>query len=648
MKKYLFMLAAFVAATATFTACSNEDTVTDSNENKLGEPVRAQFTISIPGTTGGVTRMASDIVQSSITNVDNDFRGINDISLYPSAIAMDDFDEDSPIGQYIYLRTMLKPNVGAVNQVIPQGKLYGNSKSVLYSDVQLNIGTRTFLFYGKAIGKTDSDVETAYTSDDFFKYGWLTKTMPANAANVSGFIFSPKAIINGQSTTDLTTAGTKRTAICTFLAQIANAQVDATHTWRGEENNAGLKALFTSFVGMTAGSSANLEVAVRDLYFTCKDAYDDYADKTTDVAKLVKAIYEAIYEETNNNTYVTVTGTGTERTLTFNANIAGYPSIIGLPDGAAVLSRSTDANGLISFAYVGGDDNHGDLNITNINQYAYPANLYYRGLSDILTSEDSQQDYFTESMTWDDAENTGIFNHYNPANTTVTSKTRSVILKKQVQYAVGRLDFSVVAVGSATGGKLADNGKGSTFHAIDPAKIKLTGILIGGQKNVGWDFTPIDGTEYTVYDNIVKSQDAATGLALSPANPTTWTPLAQTLVLETAGEANEQVNVALEFINNDQDFYGADGIVPKGCKFYLVGTLDMNPAANSGSTTTKPTGYTGDKVFKQDHVAIAKFKVKSLMNALNTIPDLRNPKVEMGLSVDLTWQEGVLFDIDIP
>lgn len=648
MKKYLFMCAALIAATLGFTACSSADDVADSStENELGEPVRAQFTISIPGTTGGVTRMASDIVQNSITSVENDFRGINDISLYPSAISMENFGKDSPIGKYIYLRTMLKPNLGAVNQFIPKGQLYGASKSVLYGDVQLNIGTRTFLFYGKAIGKTGSDIETAYTSDDFFKYGWLTKTMPDNASNVSGFKFSPKAIIEGQNAEDLTAADNMRTAICTYLAQIANAKVDANNTWHGTAN-AGFKALYNSFVGMKAGSSANLEVAVRDLYFTCKDAYDGYADKNSDLAKLAKAIYEAIYKETSNATYVTVTETETNRTLTFNNVIVGYPSIIGLPDGAAVLTHSELANGDVSFDYVGDNANHSGLNVTNINQYAYPANLYYRGLSDILTSEDSQQEYFTETMTWDNAANTGIYNHYDAANTAVTSKTRSVILKKQVQYAVGRLDFSVTAVGSATGGKLADNGKGSSFHAVDPAKIKLTGILIGGQKNVGWDFTPIAGTEYTVYDNIIKSQNAADGLALSSANPTTWTPLAQTLVLETAGETNERVNVALEFINNDQDFYGANGIVPKGCKFYLVGTLDMNPAANSGSTTTKPSGYTDNNVFKQDYVAIAKFKIKSLANAENTIPDLRNPKVELGLSVDLTWQTGVTFDIDIP
>ena len=642
-KKYLFMLATLFSAAIGFTACSSEDSMTEPNElDELGEPVRAQFTISIPTTTGGATtRMAPDVVQNSITTVANDFRGINDINMFPSAIAEGSFDETSAIGKKISLLNMLVPNYGVVDQEIPKGQLMGASKSVLYGDVQLNIGTKTFLFYGKAIGKAASDVENSYTSNDFFKYGWLSKTMPENAADVSGFKFTPKAILDGQLPADITSGETMRTTICTYLGQIANAQVSAADTWRGSTNE-GMKALFTSFVNMKAGSSADLQAAIKDLYFTCKDIY------TASSSNLAKAIYEAIYNPSNATNYVTVDESdANNRTLTFNTAISNYPSIIGLPDGAAVLTHSTANDGTISFAYAVGPDNSG-LNVTNTNLFAYPANLYYWGKSDILTSEESQKDYFTETMTWDKATGTGIFNHYDENNVAVTSKTRSVILKKKVQYAVGRLDFSVTSVGSATGGKLGDNGKGSYFHAVDPTKIKLTGILIGGQKNVGWDFKPIAGDEYTLYDNIVISQNAAGGVALSDATATTFSPLAQTLVLETVGGDTEKVNVALEFINNDQDFYGASGIVPKGCKFYLVGSLEMTPPTTGQSTTTKPEAYSGhNKVFEQDYVTIAKFKIKSLAAAENTIPDLRNPKVELGLSVDLTWEDGVIFDVYI-
>ena len=647
MKKYLLMLAAFVAATATFTACSSEEDATESSKvNELGEPVRAQFTISIPMTTGATTRMSDDVVQSTITNVSTDFRGINEIRLFPSAVALSNFSSTSPIGNYIYLRDLLKPTTASVTESIPKGDLLSASKSVLFGNVQLQIGTQTFLFYGKAIGKAANDAQSGYGAADYFKYGWLTKTMADNSANASGFKFSPTGIVDVAEADDITSASNIRTAICAYLKLIADAEYtsgEVTEAWRST-NNAGFAALFTSFVSMKAGSSTNLAVAIKDLYFTCKDIYDDNGNL------LAKAICDAI----NNSTYVTIDETSTPKTLTFKSNIDDYPSVINLPDGAAVIHYEVGTDGKAIFSYLETSANYANMNVNGINTYAYPANLYYWGKSDILTSESSQQDHFTSTMTWDSAEGSGIFNYYDAGNA-ITSKTRSVILKNQVQYGVGRLDFTVVANGSGVSGKLADRGTGTNAHSIDPTKIKLTGILIGGQKNVGWNFEPITGTEYTIYDNLVVSQnvvaetgetDKTKGIALGTTiNP--FSPLGRTLVLETAGAADETVNVALEFVNNDQDFYGKDGIVPKGCKFYLVGALEMTPTA-TGATTTKPTGYTGDKVFKQDFVTIAKFHIRSLANAENTIPDLRNPKVELGLSVDLTWQSGVDFYVPIP
>lgn len=658
MKKYLFMLAAFIAATATFTACSSEEDAAVSPENELGDLVRAQFTISIPMNTGATTRMSADVVQS-VPSVSK-FRGINEIRLFPSAVPLSNFSSTSSIGKYIYLRELLKPTLASVTEEIPKGELLEASKSVLYGNVQLQIGTQTFLFYGKAIGKTN-DAQSGYTSADYIKYGWLTKTMDETASNVSGFKFSPTSITsypttvkneNDEDTNKATLMSTKTTAICNYLKLIADAQYtsgEVTEAWRST-GNAGFSALFTSFVNMKAGSSTNLAVAIKDLYFTCKDIYDDNGNL------LAKAICDAI----NNNTYIKSID-ATNKTLEFQKNIDNYPSIIDLPDGAAVLHYEADTEGKAVFTYLGTDANYASMNVTALDQYAYPANLYYWGKSDILTSESSQQDHFNPTMTWDDNVSTGIFNYYDAGNA-ITSKTRSVILKKQVQYGVGRLDFSVAASGSGTGGKLADNGSGTNAHSIDPTKIKLTGILIGGQKNVGWNFEPLTtGSEYTVYDNLVISQDVtkegeetektkgiALATSLSTTPTTNFVPLAQTLVLETAGaDATESVKVALEFVNNDQDFYGKDGIVPKGCKFYLVGALEMTPSV-TGATTTKPTGYTDNKIFKQDFVTIAKFQINSLKNAENTIPDLRNPKVELGLSVDLTWQEGVEFYVPIP
>ena len=158
---------------------------------------------------------------------------------------------------------------------------------------------------------------------------------------------------------------------------------------------------------------------------------------------------------------------------------------------------------------------------------------------------------------------------------------------------------------------------------------QLTGVLIGGQKNVGWNFAPVTGgTEYTVYDAAVAANtyvDRTSALKN------------RTLVLETAGASSdpfETVQFALEFVNNSSEaFQGVDGIVPVGGKFYLVGKITSN--------------VDNPKVFQQDYYTTATVTINSLANAYNVVPDLRTPQLELGLSVDLEWQKGLEADVTI-
>ena len=53
------------------------------------------------------------------------------------------------------------------------------------------------------------------------------------------------------------------------------------------------------------------------------------------------------------------------------------------------------------------------------------------------------------------------------------------------------------------------------------------------------------------------------------------------------------------------------------------------------------------RVFIQDFTTTANFTIKSLKNAYVTIPDLRASKLQLGLSVDLTWQSGLTFNVPI-
>ena len=162
-------------------------------------------------------------------------------------------------------------------------------------------------------------------------------------------------------------------------------------------------------------------------------------------------------------------------------------------------------------------------------------------------------------------------------------------------------------------------------------------MLVGDQKRVGYDLKAISddsgATTWTVYDastdgaKVKKSHD-------NPAKPTAYT-----LVLQTAGKqgtTDENVRFALEMKNTSGiAFCGKDGIVPAGGTFYLFGEISTKDQTE--------TNY----VFEQDHKTVANVTINSLKSAYNCIPDMRSPKLELGLSVDLTWEQGLVDNVTI-
>jgi hypothetical protein len=115
--------------------------------------------------------------------------------------------------------------------------------------------------------------------------------------------------------------------------------------------------------------------------------------------------------------------------------------------------------------------------------------------------------------------------------------------------------------------------------------------------------------------------------------------------------------VALEFVNNGDDFWGRDNIILTGQTFYLVGTLTIGenvitswdnyyqiPPLDASGTSTKTT-----RVFVQDYMTVANFKLTgtSLQSAYVTLPDLRSSQLSFGLSVDIDWRPGLTFNVDL-
>lgn len=474
-----------------------------------------------------------------------------------------------------------KPTQGTetnLGQVISLGdieSLITTSNAKVYNDVTIPVGTQAVLFYGQA--KT--------TSNDNFVNGAVTS--PTDYSELSNVKFTPVNITT--NTTD-----SKASALATWMTHVANAT-----GWNSATSQT-LIDLRTEYLKATAGSSNSVLRMMQYLYDAIKNISED--------ADVVNAIKSAITTEPG----VTLSS----ETLAFNGEtLSGYPGNINLPDGAArVAWNNTDA-----FTVVSSEGNTG-LNVASFDSYIYPAPLCYYVNSAVKTAD-------TEVNMEQEEQWSTILG--NLQGTSVTSTTRSIAINDVINYGVGRLDLSVIFKTQRVP-DYKDNGTNNSLVTIPTEGFSITGVLIGGQGEVGWNYVPTTTGAKTIYDKTMPTEMCAKyAVDFSGATKN------YTLVFET--RPNTDVNVAIEFKNGDADFYGVDGqVIPAYGKFYLVGQLTASEASE-----------TGNKVFKQDYNTVAKFTVTTLKNAYNVLPDLRTPELKLGMSVDLKWSTGHSFEVEI-
>ena len=367
------------------------------------------------------------------------------------------------------------------------------------------------------------------------------------------------------------------------LNQVAGA-TDGTTAWKDATSD--LKKYYEALISLKAGSATSVKLALADLKAGVEKAT---ATGEEDLKAAITSAINAAVESIKSCT---------------------YPRNINLPDGAAQLKFEGGA-----FSYID-SENIGNLSYTSMDRFVYPASLYYTTNTAIKTSTSRLADkYGTDWKT--------CLNLYNGGGTSVEANTQSVALVNQIQYAVGRFDVAA----KFSSDNINDN-VGESIAVTAEDGITLDGILIGGQKNADWQFAPLASSEeYTIYDASVTSTKLGTADIASEI-------MAQSLALSTTAGTN--VNFALELTNNTGNaFTGVDGIVPAGAKFYLVGQLI--PQADKA----------GNQVFAKAYNTKANVTISSLAHAYNCIPDLKNPKLELGLSVNLEWTEGLVQDITI-
>ena len=608
---------------AGLSSCKQNNTPDEGNYN--GEVVKTQFTISIPqagqASTGAPDRMnmPANTTQTD-ANPTSHFLGMDNITLIPFNVATPAHDLDLSAG-----KRWGSSNIGGLGNIT---SLEGAStdKYKVYSNVSIPLGTNQFLFYAHGIGSNA-------TAQDKFEYGSLTPTGLA-AGSPAGIHFDLEQIYSGDSKEGV--------ALARYLTSIANAKdnketpADASDdVYWGAHSNNGIKKLHDAFITMHAGASKSVLAAVEDLYNTL-DQYNENWKANNDGANdaVVKAVLDSI------DAKVTITGsTVGSKTLAWDPSAEGYdalrnyPSNINLPDGSAYIwwnetpNPDTFAvyNSYAAWTAANGATPGNTVNFTKATKYVYPACVYYYVNSGLKTSDAKQSPNYGTN-TW-----TTILGLYTGPNA-VSSDTRSVAIQEKIQYAVASLKTKV----KANAANIPDN----KDAAIPVENLEMTAVLVGGQGQVGYNFAPADGSgDLIIYDSVM-----TTGSFSLNNNASSYTDENPTLVLQT--NPSTKILMAVEFLNKGVDFYGqgSNTIIPHGTKFYVVAELD---ATGLNASNPQLVDAMGHRVFMQDYTTTVKLNLKDLKHAYNVVPDLRSTNLELGFSVDLSWQSGHEFDITL-
>ena len=647
--KYGLFSMALLAGMAAFTACSSDEVAVEDtapvNPSYNGETVKTEFAINIPHANTN-KRMTSDNTQNTASSgSNNNFLGMEGINLIPLNIAnpgtagtVTGSEEISSIIRLSNITT----SFGSTGN--GESGPSDNEGQKIYSDVEIPTGTNTFLFYGQALYNTSHSTE----ADKWFAQGALETSLDdGSISTVNNIGFNLKQILT--NSIDLTTP---QDVLLDQLDDVMGVSGWSllTDDTPSNPNKATLIALHDAMQTLKAGSANAIKAAMEELYFAVEDIADGTEgaagdDNPVTIAKAIQAAIASGSDESGSVTEAPLfytkedAGAGTttiEWKTGVDNNVKTFPENFNLPDGAMQVKWDNSA-----FAYVEDDtDTGGDGIIVGsgdnkvpLNSLTYPASLAYY-ISTAAKTNDDPTASFPAAGSWT---NIGNWSGWDNA---VQPTTRLVALEKNIQYGVAQLATTVKFANNNV-----DDSEGNSV-VVGRDRFTLDGILVGGQPTkLGYNLLPATGTgavefTQTVYDNAVADNTYVTTAATN-AN--------YTLLLDNKGAGGngaeaDKVNFALEMTNNGDAFYGVDGgLIAKGMKFYLVGTL--NKASGGNASSPAPSGV--DHIFMQDYKTTATVTISSLENAYVTSPDLRATNLQLGLSVDLEWQEGYTFNVSI-
>jgi|GEM_PF-1182553 len=652
-------------------ACSKSTAPENQNPEGGNEVEPSGFPVSLAFGMKDVKYSPATKTLASVAQADgspSSFRGMSDIYFLPFDVQREVRPNDHRLGDYLTL-----PYAGIDKTFGNDGSsgtfrgLVNSNNSHYYKNIYVPAGTASFLVYGKAdednpvsIGGT---TYTKGTQEYKHLYGSL---IPEDAGSkASDITFSPEPIIADAATKTTIVAKAQKIAdMLNSLLNISNSnyasgnysvmvyyyndwyynpwrQYTHTFSWDADYGNSALQNLRNQLlsVGMFAASGPSMTVILQNLY-------RGLANTGSDQARLViNNYYRDIYKSEYNpysysdlylatigdriEEFATVSGSGAGATLTLkDADLRGFPGNMGLPEGCVAIQWDGSKFVVIS-------EGTYDIHLAPMDRFCYPPSLWYYvnsqvSVAKMLGSEASESVAESNIAAWyknTSAAWSNILDQYNAGERrlgpVVKKGAVSVAINDPMQYGVALLKLNLAKTTSSI---LED--KDHADVNVNNSNFPMTAVIVAGQHKQNFDFSPLTGNEYYVYDNMPLSAKRETLSWITNSGSVTNNP-SYTLLLQSLQE--EDVIICIEFQNNSNTtFRGETGYIVPGSKFYMYGRIEYNNGTGADKSLVK-------SVFQQDYITEVTLKINSLEHAYNCIPDLQDPQLEVGVEISVDW-----------
>ena len=502
-----------------------------------------------------------------------------------------------------------------------------------FRQVGVPVGTTHLGFYGSTSG-------ALRTHEDRMKYGIIEVEGLSKSSyhGNSGIHFKPVQICTSEADFGGSTVGANLFAFLNELMVVTSTGVAPNDRWE-TSNDLILREAYKSMMELKTLSSQHVSLMLATVYKVVSAVAESAPGRP--LADAIRTKIESV---------CTTAPTSTSTVAELKDEYLGFPDDIHLPMGAARIEwDDTQKEFIVPDEQTYASQLDKQFSIMSMNDYCYPMNLQYQVLSDIVASDSlvAMPSSGTDTSLSDQWQHL-IDSLYYGASTVVQSSTRSVAMTQQVNYAVGKLNLKTRIT--------TDDMYDAKGQPVDVSNgFTLKGYIIGGQRMVDYNFQPVEGSkEYAIYD---------TDLNGGPQQVKRYVYTKENFVLGLGTSADKDIQIALELVNNGPEFQGADGVIYHGATFYLVANLDPKEGTNrpivnidqvfcrdraTTVTLTIEGGYPDTDGDGKPDTGYDKYgrpnPLKGLATATYGLPKLEVPVLNLGLSVNLSWADGIWFE----